>query len=269
MLTHNAVIYERDTDFDPVEVVEPSVEEPDRSQELSPSKKIDPAKLEHLSESQREELLAVLDQFPDCFSDTPGFCDYIEHEIHVSSDFKPKILRAYKVPECLKPEVERQINELLSIGFIRPSKSKMASPLVCVLKGKDGMDGVRLTVDYSYVNKYTVGDTYPIPDIPDIVQRMGSAKYISCFDAKGAYWQTKVRSDHQWLTGFVCDQGVFEWERTPLGMTSSGSTFVRAVQQVLKPLKTFADSYVHDMSVFSDEWHLHLEHVRKFFERIP
>ena len=151
-----AVIYERDTDFGPVEVVELSVAEPDRSQKLPSSKKIDPPKLEHLSESQREELLAVLDQFPDCFSDTPGFCDYVEHEIHVSSDFKPNRLRAYKVPECLKTEVERQINELLSLGFIRLSKSQMASPLVCVLKGKDGKDGVLLAADYRYVNKYTI-----------------------------------------------------------------------------------------------------------------
>jgi len=66
---------------------------------------------------------------------------------------------------------------------------------------------------------------YPILDIPDIVQR--SAKYISCFDATGAYWQTKVKPDYQWLTGFVCDQEVFEWKRTPFAMKSSGSTFVR------------------------------------------
>jgi len=27
------------------------------------------------------------------------------HEIHVTPDFKPKRLKAYKVPELLKPEV--------------------------------------------------------------------------------------------------------------------------------------------------------------------
>jgi len=59
------------------------------------------------------------------------------------------------VPGSLKPEVERQINELLLLGFINPSKNQMASPLVCVLKDKDGKDGVRLAVDYRYVNKYT------------------------------------------------------------------------------------------------------------------
>jgi len=132
-----AVMYEHDLDFRPVNVVDSAVQRPDRSSELPPSQKIDPAKLAHLSARQREKL-SVLDAFPDCFSDTLGFCDFVEHEIPVTSDFKPKRLRAYKVPELLKPELQRQIHKLLSLGFIRPSKSQMASPLVCVLKGKDG-----------------------------------------------------------------------------------------------------------------------------------
>ena len=212
--------------------------------------------------------MSVLDAFPDCFSDTPGFCDFVEHEIPVTSDFKPKRLRAYKVPELLKPEVQRQIHELLSLGFTRPSKSQMASPLVCVLKGKDGKDGVRLAVDYRYVNKYTVGDAYPIPDYADVIQRMGRAKYTSCFNMKSGYYQTPIRTDHQWLTAFICDEGLFEWVRTPFGMKSSGSTFVRPIQQVLSFLKQFADSYIDDVTVFSDGWRLHLGHVTEFLQRV-
>jgi len=263
-----AVIYERDADFGPVDVVDPTLMNPDKSLELPPSKKIDPAKLQHLSANQRDELLALLDEFSDCFSETPGFCDLVEHEIPVTSDFKPKRLKAYKVPERLKPEVQKQINELLSLGFIRPSKSQMASPLVCVLKGKDGKDSERLAVDYRYVNQYTVPDVFRIPDFNDVIQRIGRAKYISCWDLKSAYWQTPVRADHQWLTAFICDEGLFEWVRMPFGMKSSGSTFVHAVQHVLRPLRQFADSCIDDMTVFSDGWRLHLHDVREFLQRI-
>ena len=35
----------------------------------------------------------------------------VEHTIHVSDDFKPKRLNAYRVPERLKAEVDRQIEE--------------------------------------------------------------------------------------------------------------------------------------------------------------
>jgi len=52
-------------------------------------------------------------------------------------------MRAYRVPEVFKPDVEKQIGELLDMGLIRPS----VSPIVCVAK-KNG--GVRLAVDYPY-----------------------------------------------------------------------------------------------------------------------
>ena len=129
-----SVIYEHDRDFGDAEVFD-TVKDNDN---LLPSQKIDPKKIAHLSEEQKQELLAVLDKFPECFLDKPGFCDLVQHEIHVTSDFKPKRLPAYRVPESLKSEVQRQIDEMLAMGIIRPSKGEMPSPIVCVLKGKDG-----------------------------------------------------------------------------------------------------------------------------------
>jgi len=175
--------------------------------ELLPSQKIDPDKLIHLSAQQKKELIAVLDKYPECFSDKPGLCTMVTHAINVTSDFKPIRLRAYRVPESLKPEVEKQIKEMLEMGIIKPSKSEMASPIVCLLKGKDGKDGVRMAIDYRYLNKFCLGDAYPTPDIGDIIQRVGKVPYISTCDLKGAYWQVCVKEDHQWLTAFVWEKG--------------------------------------------------------------
>jgi len=55
--------------------------------------------------------------------------------------FKPKRMRAYKVPEKLQPGVERQLQEMLANGIIRESMSSMASTLVCVLKGNKNSSG--------------------------------------------------------------------------------------------------------------------------------
>ena len=91
-----------------------------------------------MSRDQQLELLEVLDLYPECFSDVPGYTDVVTHTIPLTDDFKPKRLHAYRVPEKLKPEVDRQIQEMLRNNIIRPSQSPMASPLVCVLKGKEG-----------------------------------------------------------------------------------------------------------------------------------
>jgi len=52
-----------------------------------------------------------LDEYADVFVEKPGLCYKGVHEIHVNSDFKPQRLKAYKVPELLKPEVARLLQE--------------------------------------------------------------------------------------------------------------------------------------------------------------
>jgi len=100
----------------------------------------------------------------------------------------------------------------------------MGSPIVCVLKGKDGKDGIRIAIDYRYLNKYCVGDAYPLSDIPDLMQRVGKSRYISLCDIKSAYHQIAVKPDHQWLTAFVWDGGLYEYTRAPFGQKGSGNT---------------------------------------------
>jgi len=86
--------------------------------------------------------------------------------------------------------VEQQLEELLKLGIIRHSTSPMPSPVICLLKGKDGKGGVRLAIEYRYVNKFTVSDPSSVPDLADIVQQVGNARYISTFDATKGYYQT-------------------------------------------------------------------------------
>ena len=259
-----SVIFEKDQDFGSVEVVE----NPDASKTNLPSSILDPGKISHLTETQKEQLLNLFDKFSEVFSDKPGFCPAAEHEIRISSDFKPRRLRAYKIPELLKPEVDRQIKEMLDLGIIVPSNSEMASPVVCVLKGPNGQNGVRLAIDYRHVNKFSAGDSFPTPDISDVLQKVGRAKYISCFDAKSGYWQIPVKKECRWLTAFVCDSGLFEFQRMPFGLKSSGNTFMRCMSKVLHPIRSFTETFVDDMAVLSMTWPEHMEHLEKFLKTI-
>jgi len=107
-----------------------------------------------------------------------------------------------------------------------------------------------------------------MPDISDLLQRVGQAKYISLFNVKGAYWQIHVHPDHQWLTAFVWDGGLYEFTRAPFGQKRSGNAFMRTMQIVMQPLRQFATSFVDDVSVYSYQWRTHLEHITKFLQAI-
>jgi len=101
-----------------------------------------------------------------------------------------------------------------------------------------------------------------------VIQRVGKANWIFTFDLKGAYLNIPVKPEHQWLTAFVWDEGLYEFTRAPYGQKGSGYTFVRVLQQNLQPIKEFAESYVDDISVFSDLWQSHLAHIEKFLQVI-
>ena len=101
----------------------------------------------------------------------------------------------------------------------------MGSPVVCVLKKPRstddviGPDDVRICVNYQYVNKFTIPDVLPLADIAEVIQKVGRSKYISLCDAKMGYHQIMVKPEHRYLTGFVCDLGLFEYNRCPFGLS--------------------------------------------------
>ena len=201
--------------------------ETDESREALPNAKLKGSQLQHLTESQRDELKKLLDDFLQCFSDKPEFCTYIEHTINVSPNFVPKRLKEYRIPEILKPEIQRQIDELLKNGFIRHSTSSMASPLVPVLKGPSGQGGVRLAIDFRYVNSFCQGNALVLPHLSDAIQRVGASHYVTLADARSGYWQLSIRESDRWLTGFIFEGSLFEWCRTPFGLKTAGYTSLR------------------------------------------
>ena len=64
------------------------------------------------------------------------------------------------------------IKDYLANGFIRPSRSPAAAP-VMFIKRPDGK--LRLVVDYRGLNKVTVKNRYPLPLIPKMLDRLHRA----------------------------------------------------------------------------------------------
>jgi len=153
---------------------------------LLPSQRVENDKIAHHQPDQRQQLRQLLNEFAERFDDRPGMCDEVGHRIQTTDQFVPRQMRPYRVPDAFKPEVDRQIQDLLDKGLIRPSNSPMPSPIVCVAK-KNG--GVRIACDYRYLNSFTVGDAYPMLTIDEVLRSIGKGRFISTFDAKSGYWQ--------------------------------------------------------------------------------
>ena len=81
-------------------------------------------------------------------------------------------------------ECKKQIDELLSKGWIRESNSQYGHPLLFVTKKDETM---RMCVDYRSLNANTRVDKYPIPRIDDLLDRLHGATVFSAIDLRSGY----------------------------------------------------------------------------------
>jgi len=111
---------------------------------------------------------AVIDQFSQCFSETPGSCDLAEHEIPVTSEFKPNRCRAYKATKRLKPAVPKANTSTISFTVYSPVK-KPDGKSVGVRFGRQRRKGWSTSCGrLTFVNKFTSGDCFSIPGLPTL-----------------------------------------------------------------------------------------------------
>jgi hypothetical protein len=85
---------------------------------------------------QDDLLKTLLTTYADVFEEPKGLppprCH--DHQIHLLLGTAPVVVRPYQYPQLLKDEVERQCDDMLTQGIIRPSTSPFSSPVLLVKK---------------------------------------------------------------------------------------------------------------------------------------
>ena len=96
-------------------------------------------------------------------------------------------------------ELKVQMEEMVNKGFVRPSTSPWGAPVLFVKK-KDG--SMRLCIDYTELNKVTIGNQYPLPRIDDLFDQLQGAKAFSKIDLRSGYNQLRVHDEDISKTAF-------------------------------------------------------------------
>ena len=146
---------------------------------------------------------------------------------------RPRAARQYRLTPHEHSELEKQIQHLIDMGWIQPSVSPWASSILFAPKpgGK-----LRLCVDYRYLNENTVKNTYPLPRIDTLLDKLKGHQFFSALDLASGYHQIRLSESAQPKTAFRTPDGLYQWTVMPFGLSNAPSVFQQAMHVVLKGL---------------------------------
>lgn len=224
--------------------------------------------LSELTLSQQALVVSSLDKFKAVFSSGDsdiGLAGVTEHNIKLT-DNTPIFQRPRRFPQPISDEIERQCSELNSLDIIEPSSSPWSSPVVPVRK-KDG--SIRMCIDYRKVNRVTVPDKFPVPNLVDSIFGLKGTNYFTRLDLVRGYYQLPIDEESRPVTAFSTQRNHWQFKRLSFGLRNAPAAFQREIQAVLSSFPSNkVIAYIDDILIMSHTFDEHLQLVVKVLQTL-
>lgn len=219
--------------------------------------------LDHLQQLKVDE---VKTKFKCLSSEKISRTSVITHTIDTGNN-QPIKQRAYPLSPYMQSKLNEELDKMLELGVVKPSRSAWSSPVLLVKK-KTGE--FRFCFDGRKLNSVTLKDVYPLPRVDSILNRLRDAKYLSSIDLKSAFWQIPLDTNSCEKTAFtVLGRGLFEFNVLPFGLHNSAATQQRLMDNIFGPaLEPYIFVYLDDIIIVSSDFNKHIELLNVVFDRL-
>jgi Reverse transcriptase (RNA-dependent DNA polymerase) len=205
--------------------------------------------------TDKQLVLVEYHEYLDIFSKEKAHCfpksRPWDHKIEMKEGFKPKSFKNYNLTLAEQIELDKFLKKNLEKGCIRPSQSPMASLFFFVSK-KDGK--LRPCQDYQYLNDLMVKNSYPLPLILEMMDKLKGAKYFTKLDVCWGYNNVQIRKGDKWKVAFKTNKGLFKPTVMFFGMCNSPATFQAMMDDIFMTMidNRLVIVYMDDIFIFAD-----------------
>jgi len=165
--------------------------------------------------------------------------------------------------------IDAQVRDMQEAGVVRASEAPNYSQVHLTPK-PDG--SYRFCIDYRRLNAVTEGQTWPIPNIKEMVQRIGAhrPKYFAVLDLTKGYYQAPLSEGSRKFTAFITAKNLWEWCRVPMGLMGAPAYFQRMMSTVVLKgvLYDGCECYLDDIIVFGKSTDEYLGNLTKVLKRL-
>lgn len=144
-------------------------------------------------------------------------------DIHVN---KLIAKRQYSCPRKYREAWQTLLQQHLDAGRICPSSSQFVSPTFIILKSEPGVLP-RWVKDYWELNRNTIPDNHPLPQIDNILADYAKGHIWAKIDMTNSFFQTRIHLDDMHLTAVTTPFGLYEWLVMPMGCRNVPATHQR------------------------------------------
>uniref|UniRef100_A0A0W0FD87 Reverse transcriptase domain-containing protein n=1 Tax=Moniliophthora roreri TaxID=221103 RepID=A0A0W0FD87_MONRR len=191
-----------------------------------------------------------------------------DHVIELKPEFTPWDCKVYSLMALEQTELDQFLKENLQKGYIRKSKSPMASPFFFVGKKEKGK--LRPTQNYRRLNHGTIKNAYPLPLISDLIDRLKDTTIFLKLDLQNGYNNVHIKDGDQWKATFKTNRGLFKPTVMFFRLMNSPATFQAFMDNILQDFMAegWCLVYMDDILIYSESKEQHEVRTRRLLQQL-